>query len=399
MKKTISRGLSLILALAICFSIFPMTVLAADDFEISNGVLTEYTGAGGAVVIPSNVTAIGRAAFYECNSITSVTIPNGVTSIGNQAFSYCTKLVSVTIPDSVKSIGDMAFHGCESLKSVTIPNGVTSLSDYAFWNCKSLSSVTIGSGVTSIGISTFTGCSSLTSVALPANLKTIGDYAFNNTGLTSVTIPDGVTSIGMSAFYITKLSSVTIPNSVTTFGDYPFAKSVTIYCTEGSAAEKFAKDRVYPYVLITEEQPAALVAKPTSSTVLVNGKNVAFDAYNINDNNYFKLRDLAYILSGSEKQFAVGWDGVNNAISLTSGQPYTAVGGEMEGKGSGNKTPTPTSSKIFLNGAEVTFTAYNIEGNNYFKLRDVGATFNFGVDWDGANNTIVIDTGKGYTPG
>ncbi|MCL1905883.1 MAG: stalk domain-containing protein, partial [Clostridiales bacterium] len=143
---------------------------------------------------------------------------------------------------------------------------------------------------------------------------------------------------------------------------------------------------------------STLTAKPTSSTVLVNGENIAFDAYNINGNNYFKLRDLAYILSGTGKQFEVSWDGVNNAIVLTSGKPYTTVGGEMTGKGAGDKTPTPTNSKIIMDGKEIQFTAYNIEGNNYFKLRDIGAAFDFGVDWDVANNTIVIDTSKDYTP-
>ena len=143
---------------------------------------------------------------------------------------------------------------------------------------------------------------------------------------------------------------------------------------------------------------ANLVAKPTASTVLVNGKNISFDAYNINDNNYFKLRDLAYVLSGTETQFEVGWDGAANAISLTSGEPYTPVGGEMASKGSANKTPTPTSSKIYLDGKEVKFTAYNIDNNNYFKLRDIGLTFNFGVTWDGAKNTIVIDTSADYVP-
>ena len=69
----------------------------------------------------------------------------------------------------------------------------------------------------------------------------------------------------------------------------------------------------------------AATTNPSASTVLVDDKNVAFDAYNIADNNYFKLRDLAYTLSGSAKQFEVGWDGANNAISLTSGQPYTVV--------------------------------------------------------------------------
>jgi hypothetical protein len=70
----------------------------------------------------------------------------------------------------------------------------------------------------------------------------------------------------------------------------------------------------------------------------------------------------------------------------------------MEGKGAGNKTAIPTTSKITLDGKEVSFTAYNIGDNNYFKLRDIGAALDFGVTWDGENNTIVIDTSKGYTP-
>jgi hypothetical protein len=52
-----------------------------------------------------------------------------------------------------------------------------------------------------------------------------------------------------------------------------------------------------------------------------------------------------------------------------------------------------------LDGKEVSFTAYTIEGNNYFKLRDIAAAFDFGVDWDGAANTIAVDTDKGYIPG
>ena len=140
------------------------------------------------------------------------------------------------------------------------------------------------------------------------------------------------------------------------------------------------------------------VALPTASTVLVNGENVAFDAYNINDNNYFKLRDLAFVLNGTEKQFEVGYDTATRAITLTSGEPYTPDGSEMKSKGDGIKTPTPTTSKVYLDGEEVQFTAYNIEGNNYFKLRDVGQAFDFGVEWDGTKQTIVIETSKGYTP-
>jgi hypothetical protein len=140
------------------------------------------------------------------------------------------------------------------------------------------------------------------------------------------------------------------------------------------------------------------VAAPTSHTVLLNGGQVAFDAYEIADNNYFKLRDLAYTLSGSAKQFSVEWDGEANAITLTSGQPYAQVGGEMESKGLDDKTPIPTTAKITLDGRAVTFTAYEIDGNNYFKLRDIAQALDFGVVWDSTQDTVVIDTSTGYTP-
>jgi hypothetical protein len=161
----------------------------------------------------------------------------------------------------------------------------------------------------------------------------------------------------------------------------------------------YRDSRIYIGFVKSETPAPALTAKPTASKVLVNGASKSFDAYNISDNNYFKLRDLAYVLNGTEKQFAIGYDAATKAITLTSGQAYTPVGGELTGKGDGVKTPKPTASKIYLDGKEVSFTVYIIEGNNYFKLRDVGEAFDFGVNWDGANQTIVIDTSKGYTPG
>ena len=149
-----------------------------------------------------------------------------------------------------------------------------------------------------------------------------------------------------------------------------------------------------------EETPptATATAKPTASKVLVNGKEVAFDAYNINDNNYFKLRDIALQLSGTEKQFEVEWDETNDAILLTSGMPYTAVGSEMAAAGTESRKAELTQSAVILDGAEASFTAYNILDNNYFKLRDLGQAFDFDVSWDEASQTITIDTSASYTP-
>jgi hypothetical protein len=138
-------------------------------------------------------------------------------------------------------------------------------------------------------------------------------------------------------------------------------------------------------------------AKPTASKVLVNGTNTSFDAYHIDGNNYFKLRDLAKVVSGTEKQFEVEWNTEKKAINLISNQPYTAVGGEMA-KGDGkSKNASLNTSKIYRDGNEVSLTAYNINGNNYFKLRDIASEFDIGITWDGKTNTVGIDTSQSYT--
>ena len=142
------------------------------------------------ITIPSSVTEIGENAFRGCKGLTSITadknnknytsvngvlfnknkteilaypnaksssyvIPSSVTEIGSAAFYDCTGLKSVTIPSSVKEIGIDAFSGCTCLKSVTISNGVTNIESWAFYGCTGLKSVTIPSSVAEICGSAF----------------------------------------------------------------------------------------------------------------------------------------------------------------------------------------------------------------------------------------------------
>ncbi len=137
-------------------------------------------------------------------------------------------------------------------------------------------------------------------------------------------------------------------------------------------------------------------ATVTTAKVLIDGKEVAFDAYNVAGNNYFKLRDLAFAMSGTAKQFEVSWDAASKSVLMESGKAYTPVGGEMAAKGSGNAVGTRSSHNIYLNGKYVDLKAYNIGGNNYFKLRDLGSAMDFGIAWDGSLNQISIDTGAHY---
>lgn len=62
-----------------------------------------------------------------------------------------------------------------------------------------------------------------------------------------------------------------------------------------------------------------------------------------------------------------------------------------KGNGKANSA-TLSTAKIFIDVKENPLTAYTINGNNYFKLRDLAAVMNFGVTWDNATSTIGIDT-------
>ena len=142
------------------------SLVDVDLFGITNtsGVNFENKSNLVKILLPENLTYIGRSAFSYCSSLTSITIPNSVTSIGIYAFCFCRSLTSITIPNSITSIGDYAFYYCGSLTSITIGNSVTSIGELAFYNCSSLTSITIPNSVTSIGSSAFSGCSFLTSI-------------------------------------------------------------------------------------------------------------------------------------------------------------------------------------------------------------------------------------------
>ena len=81
------------------------------DFIIENGVLIDYKGEGGDVVIPDSVTKIGSCAFWSCSGLISINIPDSVNKIGDGAFYGCSGLTSISISDSVEVIGCSAFDG------------------------------------------------------------------------------------------------------------------------------------------------------------------------------------------------------------------------------------------------------------------------------------------------
>ncbi|MDR1114545.1 MAG: leucine-rich repeat domain-containing protein, partial [Tannerella sp.] len=245
------------------------------DFEIINGVLVRYRGAGEDVVIPDEVTGIGQGAFAGCSSLTSVEIPAPVTNIVDAAFAGCTGLSAIhvdpanndyTSEDGVLYSKDKTkLHTCPAGTggAFSIPGSVTDIAAGAFYGCVDLTSVEIPGSVASIGRSAFSGCTNLSAInvapanssytsvdgvlynknktallvypsgkggvfSIPGSVTSIGDSAFYDcSGLVSVEIPNTVTKIGTSAFRgCSGLTSREIPGSVTGIGDFVFA-----YCS------------------------------------------------------------------------------------------------------------------------------------------------------------------------
>ena len=91
------------------------------DFIIENGILTQYVGAGGDVVIPDGVTQIGAKVFYGNNKITSITVCDGVEHIGESAFGHCRKVEAISLPNTVKTVEKGAFYYCDRLDELQIP--------------------------------------------------------------------------------------------------------------------------------------------------------------------------------------------------------------------------------------------------------------------------------------
>ena len=59
-------------------------------------------------------------------------------------------------------------------------------------------------------------------------------------------------------------------------------------------------------------------------------------------------------------------------------------------------TATLSNQPIYVDGQQVSMTAYSIGGNNYVRLRDIGQAVDFAVDYDAATNSVLITSNRPY---
>ena len=133
-----------------------------NDYPQYNPPWNDYVSEIASVSIDQKITHIGAYSFYGAYSLLTITIPKDVKTIGKQAFPDCSSVTTLTFEEGsvLEEIGEHAFERI-GIESVVLPNTLKIIGKYAFSESVDLKSVTFGKSV-----------------------EKIDDYAFSNTLMT-----------------------------------------------------------------------------------------------------------------------------------------------------------------------------------------------------------------------
>ncbi|MCD8206664.1 MAG: leucine-rich repeat protein [Bacteroidales bacterium] len=187
-----------------------------------------------------SLESVGRSAFYNCTSLMQIPLNySSLDYIGKYAFYGCSELRTIPLNDKLREIDDYAFYK-SGLSEIELPSSIERIGDKAFYKCTDLEEVVFDDSDEAkleIGNYAFYKCESLESVTLSGNVKSVGNYAFYKCdSLSSLTMKYGVETIGEGAFSYAPITYLGIPGSVKEIGKYAFRgcaelKSVTIPST------------------------------------------------------------------------------------------------------------------------------------------------------------------------
>ena len=214
---------------------FPNTLTTIGDYAFQNIDLTE-------IIIPSNVTNIGKQAFANTASNrpeVALTAPLTAT-YGYKAFGC--NLVSVQFTGEGTKLPDNFFSGAaiNTLSAIEWPETITEFGVSAFEG-SSLVQANVPAQITALGAKVFYGCNYLEEIQLSDKITTNPSYFFSLSKIDVYKIPSHITTLADNAFAETTVSTLIVPESVTTIGVSALYAKDHVLCSASEAQAGWAE--------------------------------------------------------------------------------------------------------------------------------------------------------------
>ena len=138
---------------------------------------------------------------------------------------------------------------------------------------------------------------------------------------------------------------------------------------------------------------AAEEAFPAAQALRVDGKPADCAACEIAGETWFRLRDVALALNDTGSRFSVDYDRERDVVVIRRGAEYAPIGGELAPAPEQPEEVWRSVQPVVIDGVEHSeLGAWNIDGSNYFRLRDLGDALGFRVDYDDVTRTVYLRT-------
>ena len=180
----------------------------------------------------------------------------------------------------------------------------------------------------------------------------------------------------------TTSASMTAPEVIPSTASAPTAASAPSTSTAATTSNRSE-------TAVVIEEPKNPEAEYAVRKLSVNGHPVQCESYSVDGSSYFKVRDLAYLLSDTSRKFSPVLG--SSSIFIRTGEPYLSQGDELEiGTSRGTESTTPVN--VRLNGMRRTdIAAYQIAGDAFIRLLDLGDALGLAVDYNTETAAIQVD--------
>lgn len=248
------------------------------------------------VILPQNITEIGKYAFYG-SGLTALELPSTLKVIGNNAFGNCANFAgTLRLPDGLVTIDSNAFNKTPIKGDLVIPDTVITVGQNAFMNCGITGTLTIGKSVKTIGNNGFAGNLFTGDLIIPDSVETMNNWVFSDGAFENGkwTLGNGLVFLGDSAlkgicsgnegtlFIPSQLETKDTSLGYNTFSKVVFEEGTTVVSARVVRGSTAITEVVLPSTLTTIGTGAFSECSSLSTVTLPNGVTT-INAYAFSD--------------------------------------------------------------------------------------------------------------------